>query len=171
MRVAIAKLALELGQFKPAYELLDQLLEEDDRIIEVSHLAAVSAHSSGDHRSALVHVDRALELLATEEADVGMGEGKDEAEEDEDDGDSERQSEEIAASKRALTLLRVECVAGAKTQPADPEEADLDEEEGEEGDDEEEAAGPSSSVAAATAASAGEERKFMHEEEDQTMAD
>jgi hypothetical protein len=141
---------------------LDQLLEEDDRIIEVSHLAAVAAHSSGDHRSALAHVDRALELLATEEQDAGMGDGADgdDAGEEDDEESSQRQLEEIAASKRALTLLRVECVAGAKTQPEDPEDAEEDA-----ADDDEDEEGPSSSAAAA---SAGEERKSMDDEE---MAD
>lgn len=131
LRVAVAKLALELEQFDPAYTLLDQLLEEDDRVIEVSHLAAVAAHNLADFRAGLVHCDRALELLACEESDSGMGGDDDDddgGEDEEDAAQRAHQREEIEASKRALAQLRAQCVEGAKTQPPDED----DDEEGEE---------------------------------------
>ena len=153
LRVAVAKLALELEAFKEAYKLLEQLLEEDDRVLEVEHLAAVAAHNTGDFRSALAHCDRALELLASEE-DAGMamgaaggagaecGEDEDEQlQEDEEGGASQQQQqqqqEEIDASKRALTQLRAQCAERAKTQP--PEADEEEEEEGGGAEDEEEA--------------------------------
>jgi len=144
LRVACAKLALELGQLKPAYTLLEQLLEEDDRVIEVSHLAAVCAHSLGDFRAGLAHIERASELLDTEESDAMMGGGGEDGEDgeepaDEDEAQQAAQAEEIATTKRALAELRALCIEGAKTQP-------------EEEDDEEAADGADEAPAAAASA-------------------
>ena len=139
LRVAVAKLALELEQYSEASTLLDQLLEEDDRVLEVEHLAAVARYNQGDFRAALAHCDAALELLASEEGDLGMD--GEEGEEGEDDESQRAQHEqEIEASKRALQQLRAQAAEGAKTQPQDPEEDEAEAEaeaEAEDGEGEE----------------------------------
>jgi tetratricopeptide (TPR) repeat protein len=156
LRVACAKLALELNLVRPAYTVLTQLLEEDDRVIEVSHLAAVCAHDLGEFRAALAHIERATELLNTEESDANMGGGSGEGGDDEDEQEQEEeldesqqasQAQEIATTKQALAELRAQCIEGAKTQP----EGDDDEEDGGEEDAAAEAAAPVAAAAAAAA--------------------
>lgn len=137
LRVAAAKLALELQAYQPALDLLDQLLEEDDRILEVSHLAAVCAYNLGRPDLTLEHIERAEGFLAagaSENVGAAMM-GDDEIEGDEAAQRGAMDQAEIDATKRALAELKAQATEAVKHMPAAPEEADED--DADEGEDDE----------------------------------
>lgn len=128
LRVASAKLALELEAYEPALNLLDQLLEEDDRILEVSHLAAVCAFNLTQFGVALEHIERAESFLATESDNSGMSL----ADDPDSDPHSAMEQEEIDATRRALAQLKAQVKEAIKNAPPEPESNTAGEGEGEE---------------------------------------
>lgn len=117
LRVASAKLALELQAYEPALTLLDQLLEEDDRILEVSHLAAVCAFHLNQFSAALEHIERAEGYLSIEDDNGMMA-----ADEDEEAARQAMEHEEIEVTKRAISQLKQQVVEAMKNAPPEPEE-------------------------------------------------
>jgi len=148
LRVACAKLALELEHYAPTLKLLEQLLEEDDRVIEVAHLAAVAAFHAGEYASSLAFIEHAQQLLAAGEAedqdqDAGMSMGmgdEDDEEDDEQDPDSLMdQQAQIVATKNALQQLQQQVAEALKNAPPTPTQEDDD--GGDEDEDEDEGSG------------------------------
>lgn len=121
LRVASAKLALELHAFEPALGLLEQLLEEDDRILEVSHLAAVCAFHCNQPVAAMEHIERAESFLAIEEDPSSGHDGMMDGDEEVTDAAGRAlEQEEIDVTKRALAELKVQVAEAIKNAP--PEE-------------------------------------------------
>jgi tetratricopeptide (TPR) repeat protein len=129
LRVAAAKLAFELQAVQPALDLLEQLLEEDDRILEVSHLAAVCAFHLGRPDVSLEHIARAEDFLSMDQPqEVDMAEEEEEAD--------PVHAEDLEKTRHALAELKAQALEAVKHMPA-PAEGEA-EDEAEEGEAEEE---------------------------------
>lgn len=138
LRVDAAKLAIEMERYEPALQLLEQLLEESDRVLEVSHLAALAAFHLGQPALSLEHIAHAESLLAMQEAMDAAG-SSDFSMHPDDDGDDDpesaaRKAEEVAATKRALAELKQNAQQAVQNMPADAAAADDDGEEEKEGE-------------------------------------
>jgi tetratricopeptide (TPR) repeat protein len=123
LRVNVAKLLLELGEYSEALTFLDELLEEDERVLEVLHLAAVARFHLKYYSSALENIETLEHLIAQEEK-----------------SSSSRKNEEgIDSIREAVTQLRAQCEKLAGTEEERQEaaqdyegDAQFDEEDDEE---------------------------------------
>ena len=123
LRVNLAKLSYELGEWRVACDLLLGCIEEDDRIIEVHHLAALAHLQRRRFTRAAQLAHRALELTnrAKEEGTA-----------------AERRA--LNPTHRALHLILQQCEHQQDTheEGEEEDEQDEDEAEGEEGGEQEE---------------------------------
>ena len=115
LRLNVAKLCYELRDWTPAAALLDRCLDDDDRFIEVHHLAALTAMQQSRWRQARTHAERALALIRAAESEDPMGEAK----------------KELSGIARTLTQLLTQWEGEGDGE----EEAEEEEGEGEEAAD------------------------------------
>ena len=156
LRLNLAKLGYELGEWRAMAELLRGCLEEDDRLIEVHHLAALAhlhlhrvtiahhhaatalqlsaqaqAEATAEERLALAPVDRALQhvLHACEQQQDTAEEGErdDDDDEEEEEDEEDEQTEQGGEAGEEEDEGAAEGVEDAEAGAADP--ADAGEEE------------------------------------------
>jgi len=76
-RTSCAKLCVELKMFTEAAEMLEGLLEEDDRFVEIWYLAGLSYRNTKEYSTAQEYLQRASEMMRASMASAAEDKGED----------------------------------------------------------------------------------------------
>jgi len=76
-RTSCAKLCVELKMFTEAAEVLERLLEEDDRFVEIWYLAGLSYRNTKEYGTAQECLQRASEMMQVSMASAAENKGED----------------------------------------------------------------------------------------------
>lgn len=124
-RTSCAKLCVELKMFTEAAELLEGLLEEDDRFVEIWYLAGLSYRNLKEYSTAQEYLQRAEEMMQKSMASVSENKGEDSKE------DNEESQELLAKIQQELQSIEPRHLAAEQAeeeQLENEEESDDDEE-------------------------------------------